>query len=86
LAQNSVAVYKKNCLEVMWKDVNKVALEIEPEITAKVVLPKPSVNLIKYKEKEFKLVNIHFHSRSEHLFNGKSGSMEVHLLHQVINL
>jgi carbonic anhydrase len=85
MAANSIAVSKSNVLEVNWDDVKNVDFEIERKITAKVVLPKSSENHINYKDKEFKLVNIHFHSRSEHQFNGRSAAMEVHFFHKVIN-
>jgi carbonic anhydrase len=80
MAANSIAVTKTNVLEVNWDVVKNVDFEID---TA--VLPKSSENHINYKDKEFKLVEIHFHSQSEHQFNGRSAALEAHFFHKVRN-
>ena len=35
--------------------------------------------------KEYKLVQFHFHSPSEHTMNGKQYAMEVHLVHKQVS-
>ena len=43
---------------------------------------KSSVSKFYYNDREFKLLQIHFHTPSEHAFEGKRYSMEAHLVHK----
>jgi len=41
--------------------------------------------LVKGTELTYDLINIHFHSGSEHRVNGNRYTMEMHMVHQIVN-
>ena len=56
----------------MLKEINGHTIQVNSDGTSKALLGR----------KEYKLLQFHFHSSSEHTINGKYYPMEAHLVHQ----
>jgi carbonic anhydrase len=76
-----VTLYLRTPFTVSYAPVQNARFEKVPYETARVLINSHSRQTLIYRNTLFKMVNLHFHRRSEHYRDGSDVSMEMHIIH-----
>jgi carbonic anhydrase len=76
-----VTLYDRAPFSVSYAPIHNAIFEKVQYETARVLVPSHSRQTLIYKNTLFKMVNLHFHKRSEHYREGSDTAMELHVIH-----